>query len=731
MPVSALRSGKKKNQIMAAAALISLSCATLSVVAQEESAPPDETRPIEEIIVTGLKRTQSLRDIPSAVSVIGYEELQNRGIKDMYGIQFATPSLHYSEYLGGADITIRGIGDFFGNPGVSVATDNVYQPTGLTAKLSQMDIERVEILRGPQGTLYGRNSNGGVVNLVSVAPTFESEGYLSVGYAEFDEYKLAGAYGGPLTERTAFRIAIDYTDRNDGWIENFDPEEDDLMFGESASVRLRTTTQLTDDFELNLIYSRNSQEGSLNHSAFFTDNRDLADPLITASDITLEPLKTFSAIDDDYDINYEHFSIDIAWDLPFGTLNSISAYQDYEEVRIHDSGATSDLIIIQQEDTSQETYTQELRLSNSTAAIDWIIGLYYMDINSESLSPFTFPLGLQGQGLPPGSMLTFDTGKYDTESRALFADATWKVTDKASLSFGARHTKDEISMTSLQTIFIPAFGLTIVNCDVSRDVDDSSTTIRASGKYDISLKGNVYMSYSEGFKAGGVAYYECNPPYDPEKVDAYEIGTKWTLFSGTTTVNATLFHYDYQDFQVQQVIGLGTVVRNAGDATIDGFELETWSNLNEHWSINVGLTLLDSEYEDFINLDGIQPELGFQQLKGNPLNATPDISANLGVVYSTQLSGGSSLKLRADIAYRSRTYFREFKEKLDSQEAYTIVNLNASWESSDGAWTGRLYANNATDEEYIQFLTGAATNGGRLGSWAMPGQLGAELTRRF
>ena len=171
--------------------------------------------------------------------------------------------------------------------------------------------------------------------------------------------------------------------------------------------------------------------------------------------------------------------------------------------------------------------------------------------------------------------------------------------------------------------------------------------------------------------------------------------------------------------------------RNAGDAEISGFELELSSILDENWTVSGAATLLDSEYGDFLNLDGLQPALGFQNNRGNPLSHAPETSINLGITYTTPVEWGGRLTLRADAAYRSRTYFREFKNKLDSQSAYTVINLNANWESEDEKWTARLFARNATDEDYLLYLLGSSGVGARYGSYGPARQVGMEVTRRF
>lgn len=690
-----------------------------------------EEEAIEEIVVTALKRSQSLQEIPSAVSVIGAQDIEERGIKDLHDIKLAVPSLHYSEYLGQANINIRGVGDFAGNPGVSVSLDGVYQPTSVTSKLAQLDLDRIEILRGPQGTLYGRNSNGGVVNFISTAPSHESSGYVRVGYAEYEEYNLAAAYGGSIGERMAFRVAVDHTDSNEGWVDNLADGQSDLMQGRNTAFRLRLLSQLSDSATLDLSYSRADSDGSFNHASMITDERFLTDPVIAAANVTLEPLETYSATDDNYDREYDLVSASLNWDWGFATLDSITAYQKFDENMRLDGGAYDVLVLDYDIDQTEiETISQELRLSGQTESFDWIVGGFYMDIDLQRLTHFNFPVGFAVFGLPPGAELEFGTDEYDTESFAFFVDGTWNITDRARLSVGARHTEDKIDFASQQSItFGP--GLVFPTCAQEQDFKDSKTTLRAAGHYDITDSGSAYLSYSEGFKAGGVAIFECNPPYEPEEISAWELGTKWSFNGGKTTLNAAIFRYDYTDFQVAQVIGLAVITRNAGDANIDGLEVELQSQINQNWSVSGGVTLLDSEYEDFVNFDGLNPTAGFQELEGNRLNKTPKASINLGVSYTAALGNGSSLTVRADGSYRSRTYFREFNAREDSQGAYTVVNLNIIWESNERTWVGRLYANNLTDEEYIQDISGDATTGGRFGQWGMPRQIGVEISRNF
>ncbi|MFT7652335.1 MAG: iron complex outermembrane receptor protein [Candidatus Azotimanducaceae bacterium] len=705
--------------------------ACLTLTSPPAAAAQDEV--IEEIIVTAQKRAQSIQEVAASISALSAKDLDAKGIKDMYDIQFAVPSLHFGEMLGEQNISIRGIGAFARQPGVSVSIDGIYQSRSSTAQLYQLDLERVEVLRGPQGTLYGRNSNGGVVNFITASPTQEVEGFLRVGYAEYDEAKVQAVYSGPINDRVSFRVAVDHTDRGEGWIDNNVPGQDDLMQGDYTNARFKLAAEVTDAFSLDLMYAKGQMNGPLDHYVWITDNRELAlgIPQLATAGFTLEPLETFVDTLSDSKRDYDLFSLAAEWDLGPVVLKSITAQQDFRDDFDTDRDAT-DLPVFRTEDVSNiETFTQEFNILGGNDTLEWVVGAFYLKEEWDRRTFFNNELPVLGFPVP--SQLDFNQTKYETDSLSFFVDGTWNITDRARISAGLRRTKDEVDEFHVNNfnVLVPDPVLAFQACNQGVKEEWSATTARAVGQYDVTENGNVYLSYSEGYKAGGVAQYECTPAYDPEEVEAYELGYKATFADGRTSLSAAVFYYDYTDFQVTQVIGIATVTRNAGDAEVTGAELELSSLLNENWEISTGVTLLDTEYGDFINVDGIRPELGFQNLKGNPLNNAPETSVNLGVAYSTDVPWGGRVIVRVDAAYRSRTYFREFEESEDSQEGYTVVNVNATWESEDRSWEARLFAKNASDEEYITSILGSATGGGRFGTYGMPRQAGFEVTRRF
>ena len=728
------KSGSFLGRLGAAIAGIFVSTGVTSVTADANNA--DSANMMEEIVVTALKRSQAIGDVPASITAVGALDIKDKGIADMNDLQFIVPSLHFGGFLGSQNISIRGVGEFNGAPGVAVSVDGIYQSTATMAQLTQLDMERVEVLRGPQGTLYGRNSNGGAVNFISAAPTSEPEGYLNLGYADFDTTKLEGVYSGPISDSTAIRIAANHTNIGDGWIENQTPGVGDLMEGDFTNVRLRLTSELTDSLNLDLVYARSEINGRMDHYAWITDNRAVIAfpggvPQLTDAGFTTEPWQQNTDFDSDSTKKLDLYGLTLDWEWSFGSLRSITAYQEYQNDKNEDRDSTDLSIFVVDEYDKTKSFSQEFNLSVSSESVDWLVGVYYADDENKRSSFFEFPQPVLGLPLPAAMDNVRPT--YDSTTTAVFVDATWEISDRARIVGGVRRTEDELvdAHTSEIFLYMPDKVSIALQCDQKEDLDWSETTLRASAQYDMSDNSNIYATYSEGYKAGGVVASECSEPYDPEFVDAFEIGYKGSFADGRTNLSAALFYYDYADFQVAQIIGLGSATVNAGDAEVRGAELELSSNLNDNWYLNGSVTLLDTEYDDFLNTDAMQPQLGSQQLKGNSLNGAPETSVNIGLAYETALSSGGSLTIRGDLAYRSRVYFREFNNKDDSQEAYTVVNLNAIWASADSLWTGRLFAKNLTDQDYVVGLVGSSSNGGRLGSWGPPRQVGIELTRFF
>lgn len=724
---------------------------TVAVNAAENATGANEAV-IEEITVTGLRRAENVLEAPAAITAISGDDMRDRGAVDISDIQHLVPSLQYGEFLGVVQVAIRGVGEFQYSPGVMVSTNGVIQPAGTSAALAQLDIERVEVLRGPQGTLYGRNATGGAVNFISKKPTQEFEAYIKAGYAEYEQTTLEGMISGSIGDRVAIRFAGSYLDANEGWIENLQPGEIDLMQGEKSNVRLTVDAQLTERLDASLSIGRSESSGPWDHWSMIHEHVDIgvASGLPAENTLTTPPSEILfteaerkvynrhhsSLGDSDSDRVFEVYGLTLDWDLGDIQVKSVTAYQDWEDEFNNPADSTNIGLFNRITFARNETFTQELNVSGTHGNFDWIAGFYYMDDDRSFRLFFDFPVpALIPLGVP--IQLDFDTSLNETESTSFFADATYSISDRSRVGLGIRRTSEDRKEGHIAT-FNAKFPTGTVAffqpCGPDlfvQEWDESENTIRASFEYDITDSSMGYVSYSEGFKVGGVNGSDCNPPWNPETVDAVELGFKASFFGGASNLRAALFQYDYADFQTIQVVGIAAAVANAGDAEISGLELEFSSLLNEHWSVNAGLTLLDTKYGSFLNTDTLRAELGVLENKGNPLSYAPDESLNLGLVYSASLNSGGQIGVSLDVSYRSRIYFREFKQKKDSTDPYTIVNLNINWQSSDGKYSARAFARNLTDEAYVSNILGSNTTYGRQGTWNMPRQLGFEVTRFF
>ncbi|MDB2594310.1 TonB-dependent receptor [Porticoccaceae bacterium] len=692
---------------------------------------------LEEILVTGLKRESTVMETPSAITALSASDLAAKGLSDIRQIQYAVPSLHFGESYNNRNISIRGIGGFLEQPGVITSINGVTQANDASSQLGQLDLDRVEVLRGPQGTLYGRNAVGGAVNFIAASPTDEMYGKVMVGLADFDQTSAEIVLSGPISDSVGVRLAASHLDAGDGWVENLMPGNDDLMKGEKTNVRLIVTAELSDNLDAELMLGRSEQSGRWTHWAMIKediafgvqtflpavsvrDNPD-GDPIL----FTEEPQKVYMRGPTNTDRELDIYSLTLNWDLEDFSVKSITSKQDWSNAEQTPADSTSSGILMRSSEGTNKTLSQELTLSGQTDKLNWIVGGFYMDDERTDMLDIQFQ-----ENIAFGFAPFFNNSRplYENEVTAVFADATYSMSEDIRLGLGVRDTTEKKVHSTFAAGFMPFCGGAE---PFIQKWEDSQTTMRASAEYDMSENGMIYVSYSEGFKAGGANNGDCNAPYSPETLEASEIGFKSTFSGGSTTLRVAAFQYDYSDFQILQVKDFAANYLNADDAEITGMELELTSVLNDSWMVNAGLTLLETEYGEFLQEDlsvfnGVKV-----QIAGNPLNNAPQASLILGVTYDTILSSGSKLSLSVDGAYRSRVYFREFGNVDDSQEGYTIVNFNANWVSADEDYAARFFVSNLTDKAHVTGMYALQTTYGRQGTWNMPRQAGFEITKFF
>ena len=694
---------------------------------------------IEEIVVTSMKKSSLLSQTPAAISTLESDEISLKGITSPSDIKFQVPSMSYTSIFGEPYITIRGVSGFNNAPGVSVSVDGVYQSKSTSSILGEVDLERIEVIRGPQGTLYGRNSNGGVVNFITASPSENKDGYIKLGYASFAQFMTEFSYTNSLTKRTNFRFSASNTNQGDGYVKCLTLGCEDVNKSDRSSVRLKLSTSFNENLTSDIILAKTNLEGPNNIFQFVTDNRIpfafLVDtPQIVGVPISLNPNEVYLTPDsesihgNDSKREYEVAAITINYESRLGLIKSITSYQEYFNEFSMDRDATTVNLYDTFDTSTTETITQEFNWNIDLEGSSWILGAFLMDDDTSRRTLFDLPLPVFGFPVP--GKLEWDHQSIDIKSKAFFIDGTFDLDEKTELSLGLRRTKDEFKSIQLNRVFLNLgqFIPVSTTCDRKINQNFQSDTSRLVIKRILNNRFNAYLSYSEGFKAGGIATYECSDPYKPEEVDAFEVGFKGYFNSGKTSLNASLFNYDYTNFQVIQVIGTQTVTKNAGVADVDGLEVEVNHNFSEKLNLELAYSYLDAVYDDFVNLNGLNPQLGFQQLKGNYLNHSPRNSLSIGLNYSKEFTKGK-LILQLDSIFRSKTHFTEFNDY--AQESYSVFNLNVVWDNASDDLSFKIYAKNLTNEEYLTGFLNSASNGGRFGNYSHPRVFGIEISSKL
>jgi iron complex outermembrane receptor protein len=725
--------------LCASAVIICAAVSAPSWAADAQVANASATQ-VGELVVTAQKRSESVQSIPAGVTALSGANLDRRGIVNVNDLQFAVPSFHSGTLTGSTGITIRGVGattvGSSGTAGVAVNIDGVYQTQTTTADLAQVDLARVEVLRGPQGTLYGRNANAGAVNFISNAPTDRLEGSVLAGYAQYDEYHLQGVINVPLGDRVRTRLVVDYRDREDGFVKNILPGGEEVDKGKTFAGRFRLSADLASNLQFDLGLSAVHSTGPWQYLTNFsapTAGAIALNPFLANATFISTPWRTDTNDPVRGSRDYESVSGTFTWRLPFGQLKSITAFQSYLYTAANDGDGTNLSVAPYQFSTRDMAITQEFDLSGHFHRLDWVAGAFYLGETNFSSTFYNFPLGLSG--LPPSSYLDFEQPRYDTTSYAVFADATLHLTNALKLIAGARYSEDRQTATYGNSFGLIIGGQKIHLADFCPQETDrlkfDSFTPRAGLQYDIDSTKNVYFTYSKGFKAGGANIYSCEDDFRPEKITAYEAGFKSRLFGNSVTFNISGFYYDYTDFQVSQIVGLSLNVTNAAAAQIKGVEVEAAWQPDTHWTLNGNFSYIDATYTNFSNIDGLNPQLGLQNLNGHLLDNSPRLSGDFGIAYRTDPMSFGRLTARLDASYRSRTFFREFNADIDSQAPYGLLNLNVIWDSPDQRYMVRLYGTNLANQAYIQAMGDSTNVGTRYVTWGAPRQIGAEVKVRF
>ena len=722
---------------------------------QEVDAPEkvEKAAGIEVIIVSATKRAESVQDIPLSVTTFSQAQLDIKGASNLAGIQESTPNLNFSVQSAGqnvARVTLRGVGTETlvggGDPGVALHIDGVYVGRNSAAAGDVFDVERLEVLRGPQGTLYGRNATGGSINIITKKPTFENEGYVDFTVGNYNERRVRGVANVPLSDNLSSRISI-FSQSHDGYIENLYAYGRDSDDKDSQGGRFQLLYDADSGNEY-LFRGYFSKSGGVGPGSVFL-GKDintvsgypalylvginsapagapvLADAYGLGTTVTGDPISarptdlhqmrkdTPEFIDMliqgmDFEAN-----VNLSDDVLF---KSITSYQTNDNEILVDADNSEIAIETRYRNNMAKQFSQEFNfISQTDEPFQWILGAYFYHEELTERFQTTSAPGLVPLDtvLPPGAVpggggvgQTRIAG-HDVDSAALFVQLSYEISDKLSVTGGVRYTRDEkeqfreiggsVDITNNLEFMTGAIG---PRAPDSGETSFSEVSYRFSADYELSDDSLLFASYARGYKSGGFDFNGGQViegteqvPYEPEYVNAIEVGSKNRLFDNTVILNITAFHYDYEDLQVFRLTSFGPLTDNAAQSTIQGLELEVKYEPTENFKLDGSIGYLDATYDEY-SIERPVPT----DFTGKRLNYAPEYTANLGAEYTMTLDD-AYLTARLDWSYRDDTFFDRANTELDMQEAYSLINARLRYDAE--SYYVDLWMKNVGDEDYV------------------------------
>jgi len=673
-----------------------------------------------EIVVTAQRREQRLSDVPMSVTALSAETLANSGVVSTLDLAAVTPGLQFPVNGAFAQPTIRGIGTTVTSAGsdanVAIYVDGVYMPSQAGNIFDFNNVERIEVLKGPQGTLYGRNATGGAINVTTFEPSFDPLARLSASYGSFDEIRLNAYVSAPLSDNVAFGIAGMYVDDN-GY--SRDALRDvDLATTDERAIRGRVLIRATDNLEFNIggDWSRRSDTRAYSLKPF---EGNTAQAAAIIPDDPFEAALTFTPT-----FGTESYGGSFTGRLDIGdyTVSSITALRRVDASFVTDLDRTQVAAQRAAFDTRQRTFTQELNIaSGDSGDVSWVAGAFYYNDRAENLN-----LVITGV---PGIY-----GRIDSEALAGYAEATWDVTSRLSLVGGLRYSTEDRRFRARRP------NGEALDTSVRYD----AWTPRASVRYEVAQGANVYATFTSGFKSGtyNISAFSTTP-VRPESVDAFEVGFR--SYRRGVTFNAAAFYYSYDDIQVQALsptTGL-TALTNAAKAEIYGAEFEGQVPLTDTLTLRGGLAWTHATYVDFPGALLTFPRTTDAQCGVNPnrpcgnIQTPADASGN-DMVRAPRWNGSISLDYRGEVAggeldaSATASYNSGFSWDAGNrlrQPDFLLVNARVSWGPDGSPWRVGLWGRNLTDVTHQLYVTD--TTQGDSVAYARPRSVGVSLELDF
>jgi iron complex outermembrane receptor protein len=669
---------------------------------------------LEEVVVTAQKRAQDIQEVPIAVTAFGGDQIATGNIAQLTDIALRTPGVTMSQFnIGEPQIYIRGIGNSNdsagGDPAVGVFVDEVYIGRSGGAAFDLVDLDRIEVLRGPQGTLYGKNTAGGTISLYTVKPSQDFYVKTSVTTGNYDLWNVQGMINGGLSDTVSGKLVYSYKDR-EGYAKNVTTNER-LQDENNNTVRAQLLIEPSEDLAILLgaDYSKDDQAGNCRHLGHLENSPFAALWRTGMSDEYLKDVRNCAGvISPEQERDIYGFLGRVDWEVGVGTLTSISAYRssdyswadDLTGLRPPSQIPTVFETVLDFADEDAWQFSQEIRLAGSSERFDWVAGLYYMtediDRNERFYTEFTpfVPLPFPS----PGDVTFYQ--ENTTDSYAAFGQLDWHFADRWTLALGLRYSYDEKDMDqgAANNLGTPVSGIPLLRpaffAGASKDWDE--WTPKATLSYQFNDDVMAYATYSRGFKSGAfpsaaTTAESATTPAEPEIATNYEVGLKSRWLDNRAQLNLVGYYIDYEDLQVYFLQNFLLNLANA-QAESQGVEAEFTFLLAENLQLSGSYAWTDTEYEKLIAPG--------RDWSGNELTRAPENTYSLALNYDIPLPEGAALGLEIATFWKDDYYHDPSNDPGALEDDVAVWNASATVRNAADTLSLVVWGKNLSDEEY-------------------------------
>lgn len=657
---------------------------------------------LEDIVVTAQKRTENVQSVPIAIAALTGSQLVKSGVPSTLQLNVAVPGLNTRTTAGSFLPSIRGVGTSSNNVENPVALyiDGVYIPFQREGLRSLNDIEQISVLKGPQGTLFGRNATGGVIQITTKTPSHTFAG--EVG-AELDNYLTlrSDAYvTGGLTDTVAASLSASYAVQGNGWGQNSTTGVDTHRIRNDWSLRGKALYQPSARTDVTLIADfqhRNETNGS--YYAPYPGTTFRVPGYIRTKNV----YDSTANLDGVLGLDAGGGSVTLVQDLDFAKLTSISAYRRAHATYTYDVDGTANLGQNGFSTNDTRQYSQELQLvSRQNRDFRWSTGLYYLNYQNK-VDPFVRQYGGVVAPLPTSTSQQTINARELTESVSPFAQIDFSLFDKTRLTLGARETFERRHFVASNVAIRNNGTSTATQADSSVNVKRPTWRVSLDHQFTQHVLG--YVSYNRGFKSGGYNVVNpANPSYSPEKLDAYEAGLKTELLDNRVRLNGAVFYYDYSGIQLTQYSGAVAFITNAAKAKLYGIDADFQARVTGDFRLSGGISLLHANFTSFPGaaISSINPAGGIfvniGDVSGNRIQLAQKVSGSLTATYTKKLDTGT-IEVSGTESYNGDYFFEP--DNFARQPAYSIVNGSVSWTSPSQKMTLSLFVRNLLDKRLI------------------------------